>query len=410
MRRSIVLSALAVVSIAAAGTYFRLDIAGALVPALSFAKSETAAKAQPAGAARAVAVVAATATTVDFPIRRYAIGSISSPAVVDISARISSQIGSIAVKDGQMVKAGDLLFSLDDRALKAGVERDKATLAKDQALQVSAEADLKRAQDLMNKGAGTQQAYDQALAAQKSDAANVAADQAALDADTVQLGYATITAPISGRLGAINVTVGDLVGTNGGSGTSTPLVTITEIDPLRVTFNLPESDFALLQKALAAPQPDAVTLHRDGDPQPVGKGTLDFLDSAVDTASGTISARATVPNPDLTLWPGQYVDVVLDAGVMPQMTSVPTVAVQSGQKGSYVYVIKPDKTVEMRQVKVALTVGDNSAVSEGLKAGEQVVVEGQTRLASGTPVRVAAPGSDSTASITEIGPAGGAPR
>lgn len=410
MRRTIVLSALAVVSIAAAGTYFRLDVAGALVPALSFAKSETAAKAQPAGAARAVAVVAATATTADFPIRRYAIGSISSPAVVDISARISSQIGSIAVKDGQMVKAGDLLFSLDDRALKAGVERDKATLAKDQALQVSAEADLKRAQDLMNKGAGTQQAYDQALAAQKSTEANVAADQAQLDADTVQLGYATITAPISGRLGAINVTVGDLVGTNGGSGTSTPLVTITEIDPLRVTFNLPESDFALLQKALAAPQPDAVTLHRDGDPQPVGKGTLDFLDSAVDTASGTISARATVPNPDLTLWPGQYVDVVLDAGVMPQMTSVPTVAVQSGQKGSYVYVIKPDKTVEMRQVKVALTVGDNSAVSEGLKAGEQVVVEGQTRLASGTPVRVAAPGSDSTASITEIRPAGGAPR
>ncbi len=406
MRRTIVLSALAVVAAMAAGAYFRPDLAGALAPALSFAKSETAAKAPPAAGPRAVAVVAATATTADFPIRRYAIGSISSPAVVDVSARISSQIVSIAVKDGQMVKAGDLLFSLDDRALKAEVARDQATLAKDQALQVSAEADLKRAQDLMNKGAGTQQAYDQALAAQKSDAANVAADQAQLDADTVQLGYATITAPISGRLGAVSVTVGDLVGTGNGSATSTPLVTITAVDPLRVTFNLPESDLALLQKALAAPQPDAVTLHHDGDPTPIGKGTLDFLDSSVDTASGTISARATVPNPGLTLWPGQYVDVVLDAGTLPAMTSVPTVAVQSGQKGPYVYVIKPDNTVELRQVTVALTVGDNSAVSDGLKSGERVVVEGQTRLASGTPVRLA----DAGATAPGDAPSGGALR
>lgn len=406
MRRTIVLSVLAVMSIAAAGFYFRPDIAEALVPALSNAKSEATSKATPAAGPRAVAVVAATATTADFPIRRYAIGSISSPAVVDVSARISSQIVAIAVKDGQMVKAGDLLFSLDDRALKAQVERDKATLAKDQALQVSAEADLKRAQDLMNKGAGTQQAYDQALAAQKSDAANVAADQAQLDADTVQLGYATITAPISGRLGAVSVTVGDLVGTGNGSTTSTPLVTITAIDPLRVTFNLPESDLALLQKALAAPRPDAVTLHHDGDPAPIGKGTLDFLDSSVDTASGTISARATVPNPGLTLWPGQYVDVVLDAGTLPAMTSVPTVAVQSGQRGPYVYVIKPDNTVELRQVTVALTVGDNSAVSDGLKAGERVVVEGQTRLADGMPVRLA----DADAAASGDVPSGGALR
>lgn len=404
------MTVLAAACVVAAAFYLSPGLAERVGQALSFAKPDAADKASPAAAARAVAIVAATASTADFPIRRYAIGSISSPAVVEVSARISSQVVSIAVKDGQMVKAGDLLFSLDDRALKAEVDRDKATLAKDQAMQVSAEADLKRAKDLVAKQAGTQQTYDQALAAEKSAEATVAADQAQLDADTVQLGFAMITAPISGRLGAVNVAVGDLVGTSTGS--ATPLVTITQVDPLRVTFNLPESDFALLQKALAAPRPDAVTLHRDGDPQPIGKGTLDFLDSSVDTASGTIAARASVPNPDLTLWPGQYVDVVLDAGVMPRMTSVPTVAVQSGQKGRYVFVIKPDNTVELRQVTVALTEGDNSAVSDGLKAGERVVVEGQTRLTSGTPVREAsaAPAGQDSSKVADNDRDGGQSR
>ncbi|MDW6020686.1 efflux RND transporter periplasmic adaptor subunit [Mesorhizobium sp. BAC0120] len=423
MRRKIVFSVLVAACVASAGLYFWPEIAGKLEPALSFAQPgagqrqsdsgpkqpDAGQKKQHASGARTVTVVTATASTADFPIRRYAIGSISSPAVVGISSRISSQIVSIAAKDGQMVKAGDLLFQLDDRALKAQVERDKAALAKDQAMLISAQADLKRAKNLMDRQAGTQQAYDQALANEKAGEANVAADQAQLDVDTVQLGYATITAPISGRLGAISVAVGDLT-TNNNASTSTPLVTLTQIDPLRVTFNLPESDFALLQKALASPQPDAVTLHADGDPKPIGKGTLDFLDSSVDTASGTISARATVPNPDLMLWPGQYVDVVLDAGVASQLTSVPTVAVQSGQKGPFVYVVKPDNKVELRQIKVALTVGDNVAVSGGLKSGERVVVEGQTRLTDGTPVRVDAADNAAGTTVAQEGPAGGAPR
>jgi len=340
--------------------------------------------------ARAVSVVATAATTADFPIRRHAIGSVSSPAVVNVSARIASQIVTIHVRDGQMVQAGDILFSLDDRALKAAVDRDRATLAKDQALLASAAADLARAKDLAAKEAGTKQAYDQALAAEKAVEATVAADQATLDADTVQLGFATINAPISGRLGAVSVTVGDLVAPSTGGTPAPPLVTITEIDPLRVTFNLPQTDLPLLQKALASPGSSPVTLHNDGAPQPISKGTLDFVDSSIDTASGTIAARASVPNPGLTLWPGQYVDVVVDAGVMPGMVSVPTVAVQSGQNGPFVYAIKPDRTVEVRQVEVALTEGENSAVSAGLKSGERVVVEGQTRLTEGTPIREAA--------------------
>ncbi|TPM55097.1 efflux RND transporter periplasmic adaptor subunit [Mesorhizobium sp. B2-2-4] len=337
--------------------------------------------------ARSASIISATATTADFPVRRYAIGFVSSPAVVSINARVSSQIVSIDVKDGQMVKTGDLLFSLDDRALKAQLAKDQATLAKDQALLASSNSDLQRAKDLVAKQAGTQQTYDQAVAAQKAAAATVDADKATIDADNVQLGFARITAPISGRLGAVNVAVGDLVTTsNGSSSTSTPLVTITQMDPLQVNFNLPESNLALLHKALAKPQQGAVTLTQDGDPTPIGKGTLDFVDSSVDTASGTIATRASIPNADLSLWPGQYVNVVLDAGIMPQMTSVPTVAVQPSQKGPFVYVVKPDNTVEMRPVQVALTVGQSAAISDGLKSGEKVVIEGQTRLKNGAAV------------------------
>jgi multidrug efflux system membrane fusion protein len=393
MRGKVILSLLAVACLAAAGLYLSPDALGKFQQiigqkqAAAPNKPAAASDKQTANAARSASILSAVASTADFPVRRYAIGFVSSPAVASINARVSSQIVSIDVKDGQMVKAGDVLFSLDDRALKAQLAKDQATLAKDQALLASSNSDLQRAKDLVAKQAGTQQTYDQAVAAQKAAAATVDADKATIDADNVQLGFATITAPISGRLGAVSVAVGDLVTTsNGNSSTATPLVTITEMDPLQVNFNLPESDLALLHKALATPVQGAVTLTKDGDPTPVGKGTLDFVDSTVDTASGTIATRASVPNADLSLWPGQYVNVVLDAGTMPQMTSVPTVAVQPSQKGPFVYVVKPDNTVEMRPVQVALTEGQNSAISEGLKSGEKVVVEGQTRLKNGAAV------------------------
>ncbi|BCG72640.1 hemolysin D [Mesorhizobium sp. 113-1-2] len=404
MRGKVILSLLAIACAGAAWLYLSPDALGKVQQLIGVKQVATSDKAatdkqaaggQAAGGkqgaggngARSASIVSAMATTADFPIRRYAIGFVSSPAVVNINGRVSSQIVSIDVKDGQMVKAGDVLFQLDDRALKAQLAKDQATLAKDQALLASSNSDLQRAKDLVAKQAGTQQTYDQAVAAQKAAAATVDADKATIDADNVQLGFATITAPISGRLGAVSVAVGDLVTTsNGNSSTATPLVTITEMDPLQVNFNLPESDLALLHKALANPQQGAVTLTKDGDPTPIGKGTLDFVDSSVDTASGTIATRASIPNADLSLWPGQYVNVILDAGIMPQMTSVPTVAVQPSQKGPFVYVVKPDDTVEMRPVQVALTEGQNSAISQGVKAGEKVVTEGQTRLKNGAAV------------------------
>lgn len=398
MRRQVAISAVAVACLIVAGVYFspgglnevrRMIAPGAPQAAVKSPKAEN----------KGVAVVSATASTADFPIRRYAIGFVASPAVVSVSARISSQIDKIAVKDGQMVKAGDLLFTLDARALQAQVNRDKAMIDKDQATLVSNQADLARARDLANEQAGTKQAYDQALATEKAQQATLDSDQAQLAADMVQLGFTTITAPISGRLGAISVTAGDLVTASGGNGTATPMVTITQMDPLEVNFNLPEVDLPLLQKALASPATTSVTLHKNDDPKPIGKGALDFVDSTVDTASGTIATRASIPNPGLSLWPGQYVNVILDAGSMPDMVSVPTVAVQPSQNGPFVYVIRPDNTVEPRQIDVALTEGENSAVARGLKSGERVVTDGQARLKAGATVRTQATRQQTTPNV-----------
>lgn len=349
---------------------------------------------------RPTAVVTASAQTTDFPVMRTTTGFLSSPAVVNVGSRISSQITEIPVKDGQMVKAGDVLFRLDDRALKAQLAKDQAGLAKDQAALVGAQTDLVRARDILAKGAGTQQAYDEQLATTKGLEAAVQADQAAIQADQVQLAYATIVAPTSGRLGVINASVGDLVGTGSGqsngqvqasgtqqSSSTQPLVTITQMDPLVVTFDLPEADLGLLQSAIASPGQATVSLSgQDGNSGLSAHGVLDFLDSSVDTASGTIAARASVDNGSGKLWPGLYVNVAIQFGTLRNAVTVPTVALQTGQKGTYVFAVGADGKASMKAVTVAMSNDRQTAIASGLDAGEKVVVEGQGRLKDGTPV------------------------
>ena len=340
------------------------------------------------GGERQVTVITAEASEGDFPIERTSVGFLSSPTVVNINARVTSAVTEVAVKDGQTVKAGDLLFKLDDRALQAALQKDQAALAKDQAAEVSALADFNRDKDLLAKGAGTQQAYDQQMAALKGFQASVAADQAAIAADEVQLSYATITAPVAGRLGAVNTTVGNIVSasSNQGSSAATPLVTITQMAPLQVTFDLPESDLPMLQKAVEAGKADAVSLALPDGKDVVATGPLDFIDSSVDTTTGTIAARAAIANADGKLWPGQYVEVTVRFGTLSAV-GVPTVAVQQGQKGAYVFVVGADGKAAMRPVTVALADGARTAIIAGLSAGDRVVVEGQGRLKDGTPVR-----------------------
>jgi multidrug efflux system membrane fusion protein len=336
-----------------------------------------------------VAVVTAEATTADFPIKRRSIGYAEPMASVVVKSRIDSQLLEQHVRDGQMVKAGDLLFTLDDKEILAAIARDEATLARDRAQQTRADADLKRKRELLSSSAGSQQQVDQAVADSKAAAANVAADEAALQANQLRLSYTKIAAPISGRLGTIQLTPGNLVRSNDAGG---GLVTVTQIQPLRVSFTLPERDLSTLRSELAAGHPPTVRVIDSRSGKVVATGAVSFIENAVDISSGTITVKAVMPNDDMALWPGQYADIEVDLDIRKGATIIPTVAVQAGQDSPYVYVATADKTAELRKVSVIATDGERTAIAKGLEPGERVVVDGQMRLSPGARIRETTPG------------------
>ncbi len=315
-----------------------------------------------------------------------------SPAVANVGSRIASQVKAIAVKDGQTVNAGDLLIELDDSMLRAALAKDQALLLKDKASAADAEVELSRAKQLLAKQAGTQQAYDTALAVQRAAEELVSADQAQVDSDTEQLQFARITAPISGRLGEIGVSVGDLVGSASAQQQS-GLLTITQMQPLKVRFRLPERALPDVRNALSAGRAVEVRLHRSGTDETIGNGTVTFIDSAIDVASGTVAMSAVVDNAALNLWPGEFVNIDIQYGTLPNAISIPSVAVQLGQKGTYVWLVKSDGTVEERLVTVSRYESGSAAVSTGLAEGDNVVVEGQMQLKDGARVSIYHTGS-----------------
>jgi multidrug efflux system membrane fusion protein len=335
-----------------------------------------------------VPIMTAVAQSADLPITRASVGYVEPIATVTVRARIEGEMIERRVQDGQMVKEGDILFRLDDREIQAQIARDEAMLVKDQATAAKTQNDVRRVQELLGKGAASPQQFDVVTAESKVAAANVVADQAALQADRIKLGYTTIRAPISGRVGVVRVTEGNLVRANdSGEG----LVTITQMQPLRASFTLPERDLDLLRTALARKEPTPVRVYAGQETEPLATGRLNFVDSAVDTLSGTVTAKALFDNKDGRLWPGQYVRVEVDLGLHPNVTTAPLVAVQPSQDGPFVFVVKPDNTVERRPVEVAEARGSVAAIASGLKAGEKVVVEGQQRLKAGMTVIEKAP-------------------
>lgn len=382
---------IALVATAAAGGIWYVRSHGAVEPAQSQRQSR-------GGDGAPISVVSAAAEASDMPVVKRAIGFVETPASVVIRSRIDSQIVEQHVADGQFVKKGELLFTLDDRDIKAQIAKDEAAVARDEALHTKSQNDLARYQQLLSRNAGTQVQVDQATADERSSAATIQADRATLDADRLKLGYTRIAAPIDGRAGAIQVTPGNLVSANA-SGTA--LVTLTQMKPLRVTFALPERDLPVLQAALARGTPVPVMARIPDSGRKPAEGVLNFVDSSVDTTSGTITAKAAFANEDLSLWPGQYVDVEVDVDLLRDVAVVPTVAVQPGQKGPYVYVVAADgATVRLQPVKVALADGGRTALSEGVKPGERVVTDGQLRLKDGARIREreqkSAPAPDTT--------------
>ncbi len=353
----------------------------------------TAGKSSGKGRSAAVpSIVAATAKTEDVPISKTVVGNIEPIDTVVIRPQADGVVMVTSVKDGQMVKTGDVLFQLDDRTIRATIDKDKAALAKDQANLDSANQDLIAAQALSNRKIDTQQQAYQALAAVNALKASIAMDQAQIEADQVQLSYMTIKAPIDGRVGVVNTSVGNLVRM---ADTGSGLLTITRMAPLRVSFTVAESDLPVLRDAMKE-RPLNVLIKVPGSKNVVASGPLNFVDSSVDTASGTIVLKADVANDNGALWPGQYVTATVEIGTHKDAVTVPLIAIQQGNDGTFAFVVGADKKVVKQAVTVVETVGDTAVTTAGLKSGDHVVINGQLHLQDGSSVIETVADSDSS--------------
>lgn len=350
---------------------------------------------KPAGRARGrrgpggpVTVATDMAQKGSFPVRLYSIGFVEPVATVVVKSRLQSQLLAQHVKEGQMVKKGDLLFTLDDREALAQVAKDEAQVAKSQATLARVRNDIKRAKLLLSRNAGTQLSLELAIASENELLATIAGDKAVLANDRVRLSYAKIYAPIDGRIGVVGVTPGNLVNT----GDNVPaMVTITKMKPVSVNFTLPERELSRIRAAIdKGDLPRVEAIARSGDRQrAIGKIT--FVDSSVDRLSGTITLKAEITNENLELWPGQYSDVTIDLSPHENAVSVPAVAIQQGQKGPFVYTVTDQLAVQLRYIKTGLTNNDRVEITSGLSGNERVVTEGQLRLSPGAKVRVLPP-------------------
>ncbi len=349
----------------------------------------------------AVAVVTAVVAARDVPVLQRAVGWVEPVATVNVRPRIDGMIVQVGVQDGQLVKAGDLLFKLDDRTIRAAIAKDEAQIARDTAMQNQAQSDAARARDLFARQVGTKMLADQTAAQAKAAAATIQADHAALESDRIQLGYTVIRAPIAGRAGTVATSVGNYVRVADSGNT---LVNIVQVTPVRASFAVPERELDAFRAALARPSSAAVRVFVAGDARPRATGRLSFIDNVVDNATGTFTAKAVIPNTEGALWPGQYVTVQVELGMRRGVTVVPLVAVQQGPNGAFVFRLKPDRTVEMRKVVLAETQGELAVIARGLAPGDHVVVEGQAALGEGTAVRETVANADGTAP-TRVGEA-----
>src|SRR4051812_25040362 len=335
------------------------------------------------GQSPAVPVTAAVAQQKAVPLDVTVIGTVIAASTVAVRAQITGELMSVNFKEGDEVEQGQVLFTLDKRPFEAALAQADAQLQKDQAQLANAKAQAARYQDLAQRGIATREQVDQFTTQAASLEATVAADRANIQAAKVQLDYATIEAPISGRTGLLQVHKGNLVRAND----TAPIVSINRITPVYVTFAVPESMLPQFKRYMAAGT-IRVEAKAPNEAGPPSVGKIDFIDIAVDATSGTIKVKGTFPNTDRRLTPGQFVNVNVTLTTDPNATVVPTIAVQSGQQGMFVYVIKPDKTVELRPVTVARTHGDDSIIATGIKPGESIVTDGQLRLVPGSRVSI----------------------
>jgi multidrug efflux system membrane fusion protein len=331
----------------------------------------------------AVPVTVAPVMRKAMPKQIAVIGNVEPYTTVAVRAQVQGELTGVHFREGQDVRKGDLLFTIDPRPFQAALQQAEANLAKDRAQLANAQAQVQRYEDLLKRGIATREQVDQIVSNASALNAAVKADEALVENARLQLQYTTIRAPISGRTGALMVHQGNLVKAND----TTPLVTINQVTPIYVGFAVPEQWLPELKKYEAAH-----TLKIDAAPPnevgPPAAGSISFMDNAVDPATGTIRVKGMFPNRDRRLWPGQFVNVVLTLTTEPNAVVVPSQAVQTGQQGQYVFVVKPDRTVDSRPVAVERTVGGESVIARGLEPGEEVVTDGQLRLVPGAKIEI----------------------
>lgn len=329
-----------------------------------------------------IPVVVAPVVKKDVPIEVRNIGTVEPYAVVMVKARVGGQIMQVALKKGQDVKRGDLLFVIDRRTWEAAVAGAEANLRRDLARKKNADADLDRAQQLVKARAMTAEQYERVRADADAASATVEADRAAVDLAKTQLDYCTIRSPLDGRAGDVLVDEGNIVKADD----SVALVIINQVKPIYVRFAVPEQFLPDIRKQAAAHPLEVEAIPKNDEPAQRGK--LTFIDNTIDPNSGTIELKATFTNENQQLWPGQFLDVVLRLGVQRNVIVVSRDAIQTGQKGDYVYVVKKDNTVESRSVTKGIAWGNDVVITRGLAPGEIVVTDGHLRLVPGSSVTI----------------------
>jgi membrane fusion protein, multidrug efflux system len=322
-----------------------------------------------------VPVVTVKVQVADFPIVMTGIGSVVPYNVVDVHAQVTGTIEKIGFVEGQTVHPGDLIAQLDPRPYQAALQQAEADLARDQAHLTNAQTNLSRYVPLEKQGfASNQQVTDQTSTVTQMEAA-VASDRAAIFNAQTQLSYTTITSPIDGVTGIRRVDIGNILQPS----TATPIVTITQIQPISVVFTLPQKDVPSVQQAMGKGQLTTAAYDQD-DRTKLSVGTLLLVNNTINQSSGTVQLKATFPNENRALWPGEFVDLRLTVAVQHNGVSVPLAALTQGEGRAFVYVVGPNGTVEERPVRVAETLDGRALVDQGLQPGDTVVTAGQFRL------------------------------
>jgi len=333
-----------------------------------------------------VPVTVALVLSKDVPVQATAIGNVEAFSTVAVKSRAGGELVGVHFQEGQEVKEGELLFTIDRAPYEVALKEAQARLEKDQALARKAHDDVKRNMPLAEKDFVSRQAYEQYKSTADAAEAQVKADAAAVENLNLQLSYCTIRSPISGRTGSLLIQRGNLVKAND---ENKSLVTIHQIQPIYVTFAVPEKHLAEINRTMKEGRPE-VQVYTNGNAtsdEPL-TGALTFVNNTVDVTTGTIRLKASFQNKDRRLWPGQVVNVVLTLGIQPKAVVAPSQAIQSGQSGPYAFVVKTDSTAEMRPVVVARNTNGEAVIEKGLAPGETVVTDGQLSLIPGAKVSI----------------------